>query len=81
MQGDNVMRADMRAWVLLGVVAGALLGGVVLLVLGAFLGGNIAPEFELAGLRGYEATGIVGLLAGMVVGGALGGRLASKRER
>jgi hypothetical protein len=48
---------------------GALLGGVFGLLLGAFIGGNLATDTELFGLRGYEGTGILGLVLGLAAGG------------
>jgi hypothetical protein len=48
---------------------GAVLGGVFGLLLGAFIGGNLATETELLGLRGYEGTGILGLVLGLAAGG------------
>lgn len=50
-------------------VAGAGAAGGVLL--GATYGGRYAPQFEFAGVRGYEATGLIGELAGLVVAGLL----------
>jgi hypothetical protein len=53
-------------------------GGVALLgmVVGGYSGmtyaGNFAPNFEFLGLRGYEAGGSLGALAGLVVGGLVG---------
>jgi hypothetical protein len=69
----------MKAPKLVAALAGALVGGVALFVIGAFFGGNLATDFTLAGLRGYEATGIVGLFLGVVGGGALGAQLVRKR--
>jgi hypothetical protein len=48
----------------------SLLGGV----LGAYLGGNYWVNFSLFGVRGYEATGLLGVLLGF-----LGGVLLSRR--
>lgn len=70
----------MRVKLVLAATAGALAGGVALFVVGAFLGGNVTPHFEFAGLRGYEATGVLGLMVGLVAGGALGLKLARKRR-
>jgi hypothetical protein len=69
----------MKAPKLVAALAGALVGGVALFVIGAFFGGNLATDFTFAGLRGYEATGIVGLLLGVVGGGVLGAQLVRKR--
>ena len=68
-EGSALMRTLTKA------VMGAFLGGCLLLVLGAFVGGNFATSVELFGLRGYEATGVLGLLMGLVVGAALAVRL------
>jgi hypothetical protein len=57
----------MRTFVI--VLAGALLGAIVLFLVGAIVGGNFATDFELAGLRGYEAAGVLGILVGLVTGG------------
>lgn len=53
------------------LIVGAL-GGFIIGMLGAFIGavigGNFATNFEFAGNRGYEATGGIGLLVGVVLG-------------
>ncbi len=49
-------------------VLGGIVGGVIGLIIGAFIGGNFAEDFEFAGLRGYEATGIIGFPIGVVFG-------------
>jgi hypothetical protein len=61
------------------VVIGALLGGFLGLVLGAFIGGNFASNSELLGWRGYEGAGRWGLLLGLALGG-LGGVLLARRR-
>ena len=63
------------------IVVGAMLGALWGLVIGAFVGGNLATSFELFHLRGYEATGIVGLVLGMVLGSMGGARLRRRRAR
>lgn len=40
---------------------------VVGFIVGATYGGNYAVTFELAGVRGYEATGLLGAMAGALV--------------
>lgn len=58
----------------------AVIGGVVLLVVGfliglitgADIGGNYLTDFEFAGVRGYEAVGLIGGIIGAAVGGVLG---------
>lgn len=67
----------------------AVLGALVLLVVGAFFGlltginfgGNYAQKFEFAGQRGYEATGSIGALVGAVLGAALGALAGSMMAR
>lgn len=44
----------------------AVVGAVVGWVIAATYGGNHATGFELAGLRGYEATGFIGVFVGVV---------------
>ncbi|MEJ2447218.1 MAG: hypothetical protein P8Y37_04670 [Anaerolineales bacterium] len=40
-------------------------------LLGAYLGGNYWVSFRLFGVRGYEALGLVGFIAGLLGGGIL----------
>jgi hypothetical protein len=56
-------------------LGGAVLLGVAGWVVGATIGGNFATDFEFNGLRGYEAVGQIGLIAGLVIGGLLCGWL------
>jgi hypothetical protein len=56
-----------------------LLGAFIGLVLGANIGGNLAPDSELLGLRGYEGAGRLGLLLGIAAGGLGGALLARER--
>ena len=48
---------------LLTVLVTLLLG----LLVGAWFGGNYAENFQFNGVRGYEATGQIGLLCGVFV--------------
>ena len=50
------------------VIASGLIFGFVGLVIGAYLGGNFAEAFTFNGVRGYEATGQLGFLTGIVTG-------------
>jgi hypothetical protein len=59
------------AYLLAGVIAGVL-GGVIGFVVGAMYGGNYGTELEFVGLRGYEATGLLGGIGGVVTCGFLG---------
>ena len=60
------------------VAAGALLGGLLGLVLGALVGGNLLTESVIGGLRGYEGVGRLGLALGIAAGG-LGGALLARK--
>ncbi len=75
-----------RRWALeivVGLVAG-FLGGVIGFVVGVMIGGNLGgPETPVAfgGMRGYEATGWVGLVAGVILGSSAGVYLVGRRGR
>lgn len=80
-----------RPWTLgriLACLLAVLLGGVLLAVVGglagATYGGNYATDFEFIGVRGYEATGQIGVILGFVAGGTLAALLVwllAKRRR
>ena len=42
--------------------------GVIGLIVGTLIGGNYAEQFVFNGVRGYEATGQVGLIFGALIG-------------
>ncbi len=55
-------------------VVGSVLGAVGVVgggFIGTTYGGQYAPNLELGGLRGYEATGMIGEVVGFVVVGLL----------
>lgn len=54
---------------LLAGTIGALLFAVIGVIAGVYYGGNYASNYEFNGARGYEATGQLGALIGMVFGG------------
>jgi len=54
---------------LLAGTIGALLFAVIGVIAGVYYGGNYASNCEFNGARGYEATGQLGALIGMVFGG------------
>lgn len=62
-------------------IAAAVVGWLFGWVLGATLGGNLLPDVELLGTRGYEATGLVGALAGAAMGTLLVLRSESRGRR
>jgi hypothetical protein len=51
------------AIVLIGLVASG-----IGLIIGALFGGNYAQQFVFNGVRGYEATGQLGLILGALIG-------------
>jgi hypothetical protein len=38
------------------------------MLIAAWFGGNYAESFQFAGVRGYEATGLVGFIIGTAIG-------------
>jgi hypothetical protein len=57
-------------WILVGTAAifGSCIAGVVGLGVGADYGGVFCHDCEFNGVRGYEATGLIGFLIGAGVG-------------
>lgn len=53
-------------WLQLGLAVICL--GLIGWVIGAYLGGNYAVNFVIKGLRGYEASGLIGSIAGTLAG-------------
>jgi len=62
------------------VIASGLIFGFVGLVIGAYIGGNFAETLTFNGVRGYEATGQLGFLVGIVMGIILSIFLLFKRS-
>ena len=54
--------------------------GLIGMLIGALIGGNYFTEFQLMGLRGYEATGQVGFILGGAAGLALSYRWLMSRK-
>lgn len=46
----------------------SLISSAVGLIIGALIGGNFFTGFELFGLHGYEAMGVLGLIIGFALG-------------
>ncbi|MBN8581011.1 MAG: hypothetical protein J0L96_10095 [Anaerolineae bacterium] len=42
--------------------------GVIGLIIGALIGGNYAEQFVFNGVQGYEATGQLGFVFGVLIG-------------
>ena len=60
--------------IIYGVMGGVVLlafGAFLGLIIGAFIGGNYMTEFEFSGVRGYEAVGRIGAYIGAAVGALL----------
>lgn len=54
-------------WRMIGVLATVIIALLLGLLVGAWFGGNYAEDFQFNGVRGYEATGQVGLLCSVFV--------------
>jgi hypothetical protein len=69
----------------LGTLAGAVLGGLTLglvgLVAGVVFGVTLRPQSNLAGLDAFIVTGPAGVLIGGIVGGVLGSRAGKGARR
>jgi hypothetical protein len=65
---------------ILSVIPIGLFSGAIGLILGTLFGGNFAEQFVFNGVQGYEATGQVGLILGVVIGLLAGWRLLIKRK-
>lgn len=63
------------------VLVSGLFFSFVGLFIGAMYGGNYATQFMFNGVQGYEATGLVGMYIGAVVGLALGWWFPFKRKK
>ena len=53
---------------IVSVVASGLVLGMLGMLIAAWFGGNYAERFQFAGVRGYEATGLVGFIIGTAIG-------------
>jgi uncharacterized membrane protein YphA (DoxX/SURF4 family) len=52
---------------MIGVLTTVVLTLLLGVLVGAWFGGNYAEAFQFNGVRGYEATGQIGLLCGVFV--------------
>jgi len=50
------------------LITGGLVIGMLGMLSAAWFGGNYAESFQFAGVRGYEATGLVGFIIGTAIG-------------
>jgi len=51
-----------------GVILIGLVSGVIGWIVGALIGGNYAEQFIFNGVQGYEATGQIGFILGLLLG-------------
>ena len=70
---DKPRRGGGRFRKIFGVVIGGFVLGIIGLMIGSDYGGNYAQDFQFAGNRGYEATGVLGAIIGSILGCILGG--------
>lgn len=68
-------------YMMIGAISGMVLGFMLGLLLGAFIGGNFMMDFEINGVRGYEAVGQIGAFLGALLGVGSGGALALRLFR
>lgn len=52
----------------LAVILAGGVSGIIGLIVGALIGGNYARQFVFNGVRGYEATGQLGFIFGVLIG-------------
>ncbi len=57
-----------RALIIIFLLLLPFIMGIFLLLVGATVGGNFFVNFEAFGVKGYEATGIIGLYLGIIIG-------------
>ena len=65
---------------LLAVILIAIILGVLGFLIGASIGGNYAKEFVLFGAKGYEATGQIGFILGVLISLVSGWWLLIKKK-
>jgi len=52
----------------LAVIVIGLIAGVIGWIVGALIGGNYAEQFVFNNVQGYEATGLIGFILGILLG-------------
>ena len=72
-----MLKTILRVFTFLGIT---LASGITGLVIGALIGGNYLPDFSFNGVQGYEATGQLGLIIGVLIGVFTGWFLLYKRD-
>lgn len=60
-------------------LVGAVLVAFILLFVFSFIGGNFMTDFVFMGERGHEATGVLGIIFGLPIGGILGAYLVRRK--
>ena len=66
---------------MLAVAAIGFVSGLAGLVGGTLFGGNYAEQFVFNGVRGYEATGQLGMLLGAIAGLIAGWYFLSRKQK
>lgn len=64
----------------LAVILVGFVSGIIGWIVGALLGGNYAEQFVFNGVRGYEATGQLGFIFGILIGIILSGWFLFKKN-
>ncbi len=64
---------------ILGALVVAVLFNIVFYIIAATIGGNYMTDFTFMGRRGYEATGMLGVIFGLLLGGMLGAYVVRRR--
>jgi hypothetical protein len=75
--------ASVFGWLWRGIVVviSGFTFGIMGWLVGALIGGNFAEGFALSGVRGYEATGLVGFHLGVAIGATLSWRILAKLHK
>lgn len=61
-----------RFWRTIIIIAAVLVSLALGMLIGAWFGGNYAQDFQFNGVRGYEATGQLGLIFASLALGLVG---------
>jgi hypothetical protein len=62
------------------VIVIGIISGAIGMIIGALIGGNYAEQFVFNGVQGYEATGQIGFILGVLIGLIAGWWFLLKRK-